>query len=277
MAKRPEYITLPRDISKQQAKQLKLAYKDEKQANRKIQKWLWRNAAALSIFIAKIFAQEAAKYTPPNMGKAYIEEKYYSRPIQDLKLLARGQYRRSHATKADYAALRAGYKFRILNTKHGVRRGTVFAYAKGINEAKRVARIKNRGLSRYTWGNALNNTVKDFQTLRELREQGQDGEVYTTSTLPPIFQRLQKKSPNIVKYQFAQVISNPYEGKGWVIIFKNKLAQIQRYGSIAITRGAAAVNRGWNRIVRIRLSKNSKEIQKIFQYIGTVRKVKQTN
>ena len=110
------------------------------------------------------FATAAAKYTPPNIGKANIDKKYYDRPIQDLAILARGGYPRYHASKKDFQMLRNGYKFRIMNTKYRHRKDeAVFAYAKGINEAKKLARIQTRGLSKYSWGANLNNTKEDLQ------------------------------------------------------------------------------------------------------------------
>ena len=69
------------------------------------------------------FAQAAAKFTPPNIGKAYIDPKYYSRPIYSLEELAKGlirteRGRRVHATREDFAALRNGFKFKVVNTKY---------------------------------------------------------------------------------------------------------------------------------------------------------------
>ena len=149
--------------------------------------------------MAKVFCQTAAKFTPPNMGKSYIDEKYYYRPVQDLALLAKGEYKPYHATKADYQALRKGYKFRVLNTKVGHKRNEVYAYCRGINEAKRVSRIQNRGLARYTWGNALNNKGMHWSEGRMDQFQHSQIEV----ELPPIFKRLERKSPNITKYNFG--------------------------------------------------------------------------
>ena len=49
------------------------------------------------------FADGAAKATPPSIGKASIEKKYWSRPILVLGLLIRNKYPNHKPTKEDYA------------------------------------------------------------------------------------------------------------------------------------------------------------------------------
>ena len=192
----------------------------------------------------RVFTATAARFTPPNMGKANIEEKYYFRPVQDLTLLAKGELKPYHATKADYAALRQGYKFRVLNTKVGHKRNEVYAYTRGINEAKRVSRIQNRGLARYTWGDALNSSTKG-----EYEMQGQfRGKVIETN-LPPIFTRLTKKSPNISKLHFGIATASWTTGKNahYDISVINNLAESERYSNVAIEKGTVEVNRWTNK------------------------------
>lgn len=215
------------------------------------------------------FAEVAAKYSPPNIGKATIDEKYYYRPIYKLEDLAKGLCRtergkRLYATKEDYAALRNGMKFKVMNTKHGVRRGTVYAYAKGINEAKRLSRIQNRGLTKYSWGSILNtfttnsisklNQPTSVGVLAESRKKGTyqlQRKVLIQTELPPIFRRLQKKSPNIVKYRWGTVNWQERD-KGNKIDFTiiNNLASVERYCEIAIRQGLNAAVREVNKLVK---------------------------
>ena len=261
-------ITLRSNLSPQQIQQIQKAQEDQDRISKEIDLLIWNKCKELSIGVARVFAQTAAKFTPPNMGKAYIENRFYYRPVQELKKLAKGEYAHYHATKADYAALRAGYKFRVLNTKYKAhKKNDVVAYTKGINEAKRVSRIKNRGLSRYSWGNAINNAVDD---LSQLQQYGGKGYKQIYGDLPPIFHRLLKKSPNIAKYQFGRVETNPDGDKGFEITFINKLAQIQRYGHIAIRQGTMAVNRWWNKLVRAQIANDQQKLKKIFDSIGPV-------
>lgn len=197
------------------------------------------------------FAEAAAKFTPPNIGKAYIEEKYYSRPIYKLEDLAKGlvrttRGRRVYATKDDFAALRAGFKFKIINTKYRATREEkrkAFAYTKGINEAKRLAKIERRGLSKYSWGSMINNTKEDLQNYA-----GQEPiEVFTVNKMPPIFQRLARKSPAITKfvwgtYKKAFLPSNQKIDKIEITV-TNRLTEIQRYGRMAIEQGIRAASK----------------------------------
>ena len=198
------------------------------------------------------FAEAAAKFTPPNMGKANIEQKYYSRPIYKLDDLAKGLVRtergkRLYATKEDYAALRSGYKFKIMNTKYRVKRGTVFAYAKGINEAKRLARIERRGLSKYSWGSMINNTNQDVKKQLDKDKNASTIEVFSVNKLPPIFQRLARKSPAITKYVWGSYDwdfkPTPQKVDRIQFAIENRLAQIQTYGRIAIQQGSNAASK----------------------------------
>lgn len=192
--------------------------------------------------MARVFCQTAAKFTPPNMGKSYIDEKYYYRPVQDLSLLAKGQYSPYHATKADYQALRKGYKFRVLNTKVGHKKNEVYAYTRGINEAKRLARIENRGLARYTWGNALNN--KGIHWSEGKMDQFVHSQIEVE--LPPIFKRLERKSPNITKFNFGSRQMSYRNGIISMTIL-NRLAQSERYCQIAVGKARAQVNKWTNK------------------------------
>ena len=204
-------------------------------------------STAIYIGACMRFSQTAAKYTPPNIGKANIEEKYYYRPIQDLVLLSKGEYAPYHATKADYAALRAGYKFRVLNTKKGHKRNEVYAYCKGINEAKRASKIAMRGLSKYSWGANLNNTKEDVENQLNEGIDIQDVDVYRVNNMPPIFTRLARKSPAITHFTWGyyskQIEVNEKDVKKINITIRNRLAEIQRYGELAIRRGIMAAEK----------------------------------
>lgn len=213
---------------------------------------------AVAVGMCLRFSVRAAKYTPPkNRGKwtGTIQDSLYFRPIQDLRLLAKGYYPRNHASKKDYQMLREGYLFRIMNTKYRHRRtDAVFAYAKGINEAKRLSRIQNRGLSKYSWGELFDGMTKE--ALNQLQvgkgDIGQAGQstgvsVYKVTKLPPIFQRLAKKSPNITKYHWGSYKwkYNPSKQQPKTIDFTitNRLTQIERYGQIAIKQGLIAAKK----------------------------------
>lgn len=204
-------------------------------------------ATAIYIGACMRFSQVAAKYTPPNMGRANIEEKYYYRPIQDLSKLAKGEYPPYHATKADYAALRDGYKFRVLNTKKGHKKNDVYAYCKGINEAKRASRIAMRGLAKYSWGSMINNTQEDMINQLNKGIAVQDIDIYQVKVLPPIFTRLARKSPAITRLNWGtyskQIVVSEQNVKKIDITIKNRLAQIERYGLIAIKRGLMAAEK----------------------------------
>ena len=231
------------------------------------------------------FAEVAAKFSPPNIGKATIEEKYYYRPIYKLDDLAKGLVRtplgrRLYATKEDYAALRAGMKFKIMNTKYRVKRGTVYAYAKGINEAKRLSRIQNRGLTKYSWGSIITTfSTKDIQGIGQKTKFGTVDEsgnqltrtsLYTTD-LPPIFSRLERKSPNIKKYRWGFADYKLSEsGRQIDLTIQNRLAEVERYSQIAIRQGCNAAVKEVRKLIGY-IQQNMSEklvanIQKMFKF-----------
>lgn len=101
------------------------------------------------------FVGGAAKATPPSIGKASIEKKYWTRPILSLALLVRNRYQNFKATKEDYEQYRKKMKYKVLYTKSGVKKGTAWAYTKTKAAAKKAAKIETRGLSRVMWGKNL--------------------------------------------------------------------------------------------------------------------------
>lgn len=209
---------------------------------------------AVALGMCLRFSVAAAKFTPPkNRGKwtGTIEDSLYFRPIQDLRLLAKGMYPRCHASREDYQMLRQGYLFRVMNTKYRHKRqDAVVGYARGINEAKRMSRIQNRGISKYSWGSLFSDmTKKQVSKLSESLSSSDIGKVgeplgvavYKVNKLPPIFQRLAKKSPNITKFHWGEYDwkykPNKKQPTNMDIEISNRLTEIERYGQIAVGQG----------------------------------------
>lgn len=235
-------------------------WKQKLSTEERIKDFFKRYAAYVYIGMCIRFAETAAKYTPPNMGQAKIDQKYYSRPIYKLDDLAKGlirtdRGRRVYATREDFAALRAGYKFKVVNSKYGLPRelkNVAVAYTKGINEAKRAARIQNRGLSKYSWGANLNNIKEDLQNRIAANPAGKVHQTFVANRLPPIFQRLAKKSPNITRYTwgsyYPHFIPNDKDIQQFKIRIVNRLAKIEAYGNIAIKQAILAARKYANNL-----------------------------
>ena len=229
----------------------------EQKVKKRINTFFRKYGDAIAIGMCLRFAVAAAKYTPPkNRGRwaASIQNSMYYRPIQDLRLLAKGMYPRCHPSRKDFQMLREGYLYRIMNTKYRHKRqDAVVGYAKGINEAKRMSRIQNRGISKYSWGSMINNIDEDIkQTEISGSEVGTAGGpkgigIYRSNKLPPIFQRLAKKSPNITKYQWGtyswKYKPNSNTAKKIDFTITNRLTQIERYGLISIKQGLKAAQK----------------------------------
>ena len=206
------------------------------QEDKRIDDVIEQYSVEIALNLARVFVDEAAKFTPPCMGKSYIDNRLYYRPVQDLQKLKDGEYPPWKITKADLRAIHQGYKFRVLNTKQGHKKNEVVAYTKGINEAKRVSKIQNRGLLRYTWGDALINNSKE---LNEYVKNNPDKSFkWYNPTLPAQFQRLARKSPNIVKYHFADILIQNDLPDGVNVIIDNRAAHGEGFYAIAMKRGA---------------------------------------
>lgn len=237
------------------------------------------------------FAEVAARYSPPNIGKATIENRFYFRPIYNLVELAKGLCRTDkgkvlHATKEDYAALRNGFKFKVVSTKYRDKKGRVVAYTKGINEAKRASRIENRGLTKYSWGSILNtfNGQNIGRLVSQYKEEGaktrfgvenqnQPGQflerrILVQTDMPVMFKRLQNKSPNIVKYRWGNVDWQQTEKPMNIIKFyiTNNLAEVERYCDTAIRRGINESVKEVNRLVKYIQDGAKDKIERMFNF-----------
>lgn len=161
------------------------------------------------------FVSQAAKYTPPNIGKNSIEKKYYTRPILVLSKLIAGEYNGITPSNIDIGQYKKKMKFKVLYTKSGVKKGTAFAYCKTISQAKKAAKIVNRGISRVMWG-------------KNLETQG---------IKPPVsIQRLINRSPNISRYNYNSIsLVKQADETGIEII--NKVKGIERYSKEAERQG----------------------------------------
>lgn len=161
------------------------------------------------------FVTQAAKYTPPNIGKSSIEKKFYTRPILVLSKLIAGEYQGLTASNIDIGQYKKKMKFKILYTKSGVRKGTAFAYTKTLAQAKKASKIANRGISRVMWGKSID---------------------MIGAKIPASIQRLINKSPNISKYNYNSASLSQKDDKTSVEI-KNKVKGIERYSGEAEKRG----------------------------------------
>lgn len=141
-----------------------------------------------------------AKYTPPCIGKQSIQKKYYFRPIIQLK--------KSYGKKIvaqDIEQIKKGMRFKVLNTKSEVKKGTVFAYCKTLAQAKKASKIKNRGISRVMWGQSLHDLgINVPNTILRLRNKSKD---MTHAKLSSSELQV-KNNGNILDYTFVNNVEN---------------------------------------------------------------------
>ena len=160
------------------------------------------------------FAEAAAKYTPPDIGKNTISKEKYTRPILVLARLVNGGYYQYKPTQEDINQLRKKMVYKVLNTKKGVQKGTGW-YCKTKGQAKKLAKIKTRGLARIMWG-------------KNLEQIG--------AKTPNSIIRLIRKSPDVSSLNYSkQYIIN--SDKETSLIFENSAKFIDRISDIAKRQG----------------------------------------
>ena len=172
------------------------------------------------VAVAPDFSNYAAKYTPPSIGKNSIDKKFYTRPILVLSKLLAGEYQDQTPTEEDRKQIKNKMKFKVLYTKNGIKKGTAFAYTKSISQAKKAAKIANRGISRVMWG-------KNLSTIN--------------ANVPASLQRLIRKSPSISKHDFNKV-SLKVENDETSVEVVNSVKNVQRYAKMAEKHGYKKVS-----------------------------------
>lgn len=193
------------------------------------------NTKEILIEASSEFAKQASKYTPPCIGKNSIEKKYYTRPILVLKTLINGGYADFKATKQDVEQFRINkMKFKILNTKKGVEKDTAFGYCKTKSQAKKMAKIANRGLARVLWG----------KSLPEINAQ-----------IPNNIFRLMNKSPNMTNKRLS-ITSYDQKDEEETITINNKFTNLSSFGKLAQKHGLKKVTSYINKKIKQIAEKN---------------------
>ena len=96
------------------------------------------------------YSTKAAEYIPPDMGKKTIAQKWYKRTPEYLPVTIKQD--KNKFKKEDIAALRSGYRYRLIFKKDGKK---FPKYYTTLRKAKSHSRIFNRGLFRFAMGGAL--------------------------------------------------------------------------------------------------------------------------
>lgn len=219
--------------------------------------------------ITRTFLYTASKYTPPNMGKNSIDEKYYSCQIIPIGEAAKNPYMGIVLYKEDWAMYKQGYDFKVIYNKWREPK-KVLGYAKGIRNAKKLARIKNRGLAKYSWGTLMNNfTGPAFEAARTYSPYTSDNRegLYATS-LPKSFDFLAKKSPSIKQWQWGTIRSRAIDMQNGIFSVEgqNNLTDSFAYCKIAIDRGTQAALRQWGQMFKSIKTGNYERLQKFFNF-----------
>lgn len=208
--------------------------------------------------IAKTFVTTASRYSPPGkrgkkLGTASIAtEKYYCRII-DLIASQKDPNVKKRPRKEDFPYIQKGYKYKVLRNKYR-QKMQVIGYAKSLRTAKRMARIKNRGLAKYSWGTLLMNfRGKNMATSpnEQLRFEGYEGNLSFNPQNIPTFRLLAQKSPNITRYRWGAIwVKEDIQHARWSMRLKNDLADSNAYCRIAVRRGTKAAKNRWYALIK---------------------------
>ena len=188
--------------------------KDFKKNLEELRKEIKEDTKDILIRNAGAFADSASKYTPPDIGKNTIDKAKYTRPILILSRLVNGGYYQYKPTQEDINQLRKKMVYKVLNTKSGVKQGTGW-YCKTKGQAKKLSKIRTRGLARIMWG-------------KNLEQIG--------AKTPNSILRLIRKSPDVNSLNYSkQYIINSNEETS--LIFENSAKFIDRISDIAKRQG----------------------------------------
>lgn len=207
--------------------------------------------------LARTFCVTAAKYSPPGrpgkqLGTFKISQIYYYTTIIDMNKYAKSPELRIRLKKDDWKMYRQGYMYKIISTKYRQKR-KVLGYTRNYGQAMKLARIKNRGLAKYSWGSLLNNfSGSQVKRSKEFNTHNLDYRVGLYEVkLPSTFKNLAAKSPNIARYRWGTIktIANDMQSGNYDIQITNHLTDSEKYCKIATEKGTQAVLKQWYTIV----------------------------
>lgn len=226
---------------------------------------------------ARAFLLAASKYSPPGkngqmLGTTSIDPKYYYCRIIDLEKSKTDPNVRKRPRAEDYEWIKKGYKFKVVSNQYRPKfpGNRCLGYAKSLRTAKQIARIKNRGLMKYSWGTLLNNfSGKAIQQSKMSAKYFPDNVVGLYETeLPPTFRLLAQKSPNITKYRWGAITINPTDVKNskWELEGHNYKTDTNAFNGIAVRRGMNAALRQWKSAVNAMRAGSVKSLQRILKF-----------
>lgn len=227
---------------------------------------------------ARVFVQTASKYSPPGhwkkksvkrmthtpqpdvtpkfgLGNTTIPHEYYFCKIVDLEAARKATDPKDRPHKEDYEWIKQGYKFKVIRNKYREKMKTI-GYARNLVYAKHMARITNRGLTKYSWGTILNNFEQNItQRANNVNafyadNNTQLGLYQIEST--PTFRILAQKSPNITKYKwgFTKIYTDDVQNGKWKMHMRNNLVQEEAFCDIAMRLGYRNMMRTWKDMIK---------------------------
>lgn len=167
-----------------------------------------------------VFANAAAKKTPPDIGSYRIKKERYFRPVISLKKLLAGEYGKYTASEIDRGQFSRGMRYKVINDRKR-NENAAYAYTKTLADAKALSRIKTRGLSKTMWGKSLTQIGVD---------------------VPLGIQRLISQSPRLSELPYSRTSYGKEPNVQYVEI-TNQAKNIERFGKMAERAGEKAVAR----------------------------------
>ncbi len=128
-----------------------------------------------------------------------------------------------------------GYKYKIPNTKKGAARTWQAVYARTASEAKKLAFIKARGISRVMWG--INANTIGVEIPKEITKLAA------------------KMDPSKIKTSLNEIA---FEGEGTdtqSIVTTNKVKEIEAYASTAMGEAEPIAKRYMDRLIKLEMKK----------------------
>lgn len=224
--------------------------------------------------VARAFLQAASKYSPPGkngqmLGTTSIDPKYYYCKIYDIQKMQKDPVQRLKLVPNDLNHLRVGQKFKVVRNQYR-KKPELLGFRKTMVGAKKLARIQNRGLMKYSWGTLLNNfSGKSIQNAKSFGNLTADGGVVVhEAELPATFRLLAQKSPNIKKYRWGSITINPtdMQNQKWVMQGHNYKTDTNAFNGIAVQRGYNAAFKQWKSVLQARRNGAVRSLQRLLNF-----------
>ena len=162
----------------------------------------------------------------------------------------------------DWEAWKQGKKYKVVSNKWKQIPHTI-GYTESMAQAKKMARIVNRGLAKYSWNTLLNNFA-DSEMVSTKPVKIKTTQIERDRT----FNTLARRSPNIKRYTWGNIKfdSSDINNWNWKLHGEQRHNADEEYSPLALKLGIVAAGKRWNSLVQAFAKQNGKTLQRLLGF-----------